>query len=139
MRYLLLIVGLLIVWGCSRSGRPLTDVERSEMASRTIGKPVDQTVILVNDFLVSQGYTIDQYDEKTNILSTKWVARPRYPLTYGTEPQMIKAKIRGAGRTETLVEFLIYTFTGYDNPDLVTTSKRYEQLMGVFDAFLAGK
>jgi hypothetical protein len=147
-RFALLSFGVLCLAlvGCA-TGLKLTNAERSEKASRVVPVPSSETVSLVSDFLMGEGYSIDKFEESTGILQTHWSHSSNAvmeSLLGSNIEQKVQARIAARPDSTSRVEFWIYSrmvkkgYGGTDQPEeLVLYDEEYRKLLAAFDSFVA--
>lgn len=136
---ILLLVAVALPAACATAPTKMTESDRKTTATVAVTGNEEAVVELLTDFLLSDGYTIDRYDEATNILSTNWRYDDKgafYESIAGKFEDKVQAKVRTATDGQTTVEFWIYSKTGNDGrEELNMYPAPYEDLVSRFRAY----
>ena len=135
-----LALSILGLVACASTPPKMTDAERHAFASESL--PVDRAraVQLVTDFLLSEGYSVEHFDESAGLLTTGWRLEAQEAASKaitGPMEQRVQARIRARPHGDTEVEFLLFNrFPEVGEDKLNEYPARYDDLMAKFRAFL---
>ena len=140
MKKLVVVFFALVVANCAMSPPPMTDAERSAIATVEVNMSEVETIDILTRFLLSERYSIERYDEKTHILMTNWrpVGGLGAKVMVGKYEQKIQAMIKELINGSSTVEFWIYgRLELTDNEEKLNLyPARYKELVSNFKAFI---